>query len=188
MVLIVLGPQGSGKNTQADLLADRLHIARYFNADQLRAEVTAQSEIGKKIEPILKRGDLIPDEIVIAITREKLKDVDMSQGIVFEGIPRTMAQVGPFTSLIKELGAAEPWLIELNISDETALQRLSKRKRSDDTPETIANRLKNYHRETEPVIEHFKALGHHIAINGEEGIEAVYNEIIRELTTRHIIN
>lgn len=202
--LIILGPQGSGKGTQAALVAQHFKLAKFSMGDTLRTAAAANTPLGRRIKPILAQGNLISLEDTKAVIAEGIRQLNPTQGIVIEGVPRSLEQVEPIEQILAEFGLDKPWLIELKISDQTAFERVGKRKicsacqhpsgptdtncvrcgskltrRNDEDEETLNNRLAVYHRETEPVIEHFKQIGRHIAIDGEPPVEQVYEAILR---------
>ncbi|MBI3261179.1 nucleoside monophosphate kinase [Candidatus Berkelbacteria bacterium] len=204
--LIILGPQGSGKGTQALLLAQHLKVPKFSMGDTLRTVAASATPLGERIKPILKQGNLISLEDTKAVIAEGIRQLNPTKGIVIEGVPRSLEQVEPIEQTLAEYGLAKPWLIELKISDQTAMERVGKRticsacqhpagqrdtkcvrcgskliRRTDEDEGTLSNRLAVYHRETEPVIEHFKRLGRHSEINGEPPVEQVYEAILRSI-------
>ena len=204
--LIILGPQGSGKGTQAALVAQHFKVPKFSMGDTLRTVAASGTPLGQRIIPILKEGNLISLEDTKAVIAEGVRQLNPMEGIVIEGVPRSLEQVEPIEQILAEYGLAKPWLIELQISDRTAGQRVGKRKicsacqhpagqsdtkcvrcgsklirRTDEDEEILNNRLAVYHRETEPVIEHFNELGRHIAIDGEPPVREVYEAILRSI-------
>ncbi|HXF98387.1 MAG TPA: adenylate kinase [Gaiellaceae bacterium] len=174
MRILLMGPQGSGKGTQAKRLARAHGIAHVATGDILRAAVAAGSELGRRVQPILERGDLVPDELMIALIRERLADED---GFVLDGFPRTLEQAEALDAMLEEIGKPLDAVVLLDVSDEVALQRLLGRRelegRADDTPEAIRRRLELYHQVTEPVLERYRARGCLVEVDGERPVEEV---------------
>jgi adenylate kinase len=179
--ILLLGPQGSGKGTQAKLISAQYGIPHVATGDMLREAIAEGTELGRQVEPILERGDLVPDDLMIALIRERITRDDTAEGFVLDGFPRTIAQSDALDAMLRELGRALTIVFELQLSDEDAVARLLRRAqlegRADDTPEAIRNRLKRYHRETEPVIEHYRATGNLVGIHADRSIPEVFAEI-----------
>jgi adenylate kinase len=174
MRLLVVGPQGSGKGTQAKRIAAAHGIPHVATGDILRAAVAEGSPLGRRVQPILERGDLVPDELMIDLIRERLAGED---GFLLDGFPRTLAQAEALDAMLAELGKPLDAVLLLEVSDEVALARLLGRQReegrSDDTPEAIRNRLRLYHELTEPVVERYRAAGLLVAVDGERTVDEV---------------
>jgi adenylate kinase len=147
----------------------------------LREAIAANSELGQQVKPILERGDLVPDELMISLIRERLSRDDTERGFVLDGFPRTMAQAEALDAMLREIGKELTIVFELQLSDEACIERLLRRAqlegRVDDTPEVVRRRLQLYHRETEPVIEHYRATGNLVGIHAERSIPEVFSEI-----------
>ena len=151
MDLIFVGPPGSGKGTQAKILEKEFR--QISTGDLLREHRAQGTELGKKAQSYLDRGDLVPDEVVIQIVKEELgKGGDM----LFDGFPRTKSQAAALTALFSELGREQPAVFIFRVDEDEVIKRLQARQRADDRPETIKNRLAVYRRETEPLIDFFK--------------------------------
>lgn len=152
MDVIFFGPPGAGKGTQAKLLEGQFR--QISTGALLREHRRAGSELGKKAQSYLDRGDLVPDEVVMQIVRAELAK---GGDVLFDGFPRTKAQAEALTDLLRELGRGQPTVIVFNVDEDEVIKRLLLRQRGDDRPETIKNRLAVYRRETEPLIEYYKA-------------------------------
>jgi adenylate kinase len=176
--ILILGPQGSGKGTQAKRLAAAHGIAHVSTGDILREAVAEQTELGRRVAPILERGDLVPDELMIDLIRERLERED---GFVLDGFPRTLAQAEALDSMLAGIGKPLDVVLLLAVADEVAVERMHGRAleegRSDDTPEVIANRLRLYHELTEPVVERYRDAGTLIEIDGARSMDEVEAEI-----------
>jgi adenylate kinase len=179
--LLLLGPQGSGKGTQARRISAEYGIPHIATGDKLRAAIASGTPLGLEVKPILDRGELVPDELIIDLIRERLEAPDAADGFVLDGFPRTMGQADALDSMLREIGRELTVVFALQISDEICIERLLKRareeQRPDDTPEAIRRRLELYHRETEPLIEHYRTLGVLIPIHADGTPNEVFAEI-----------
>jgi adenylate kinase len=179
--ILILGPQGSGKGTQAARIADEYSIAHVSTGDMFRAAMAAGTPLGLQIKPIYDGGELVPDELTIGLIRERLAEPDARAGFVLDGFPRNAAQAKALDELLEELGRPLDVVLELQVADEICIQRMLKRaeeeSRVDDTPEAIARRLEIYHRETAPLVDHYLPTGRVVGIHGAGTIEEVWTEI-----------
>jgi adenylate kinase len=179
--VLLLGPQGSGKGTQAARISAAYGLAHIATGDMLRAAIMDGTELGKQVRPIYDRGELVPDEFMIALIRERLEQEDADGGFVLDGFPRTMEQARALDEMLRGVGRELSVVFELQISDEECLRRLLERAeregRADDTPEVIRKRLELYHSETEPLVEYYRARGNLVGIHAERTIEEVFEEI-----------
>ncbi|MDX6513251.1 MAG: adenylate kinase [Gaiellaceae bacterium] len=181
MNLLVLGPQGAGKGTQAKRIAEDYGIPHVATGDMFRANIAVQNEFGREVEPILAAGELVPDGLTVAMIRDRLSQPDTAAGFVLDGFPRNLAQADALDAMLGEIGRDLDAILYFDLPDEVAVERLDKRaveeNRPDDTPEAIARRLQIYHSETEPVIEHYRATGKLVPIHADRPVEQVYAEI-----------
>jgi adenylate kinase len=179
--ILLLGPQGSGKGTQAKRISAEYGIPHVATGDMLREAIAAGTELGRKVKPILARGDLVPDEDMISLIRERLSRDDTVDGFVLDGFPRTMAQAEALDAMLREIGRELTIVFELQLPEEVCMERLLRRARLegrvDDTPEVVKHRLDLYHRETEPLIEHYRATGKLVGIHADRPIPEVFAEI-----------
>jgi adenylate kinase len=177
----MLGPQGSGKGTQAKRIAAEYGIPHIATGDMLRAAIDGGTALGLRIKPIYDAGRLVPDEIMIELIRQRLDEPDASEGFVLDGFPRTTPQADAFDAMLREIGRELTVVFALQVSDEVCIQRLLKRAReegrADDTPEAIRTRLDIYHRETEPLVEHYRAQGCLVPIHADGTPNEVFAEI-----------
>jgi adenylate kinase len=176
--IMILGPQGSGKGTQAKKLAEAYGAPHVATGDILRAAVADGSALGARVRPILERGDLVPDDLMVGLIRERLAD---EEGFVLDGFPRTIAQAEALDAMFEEIGKPLDAVILLQVSDEVATQRLRARAmaegRADDSPEAIRNRLRLYHELTELVVERYQLAGIEVIVNGEQTVDEVFASI-----------
>jgi len=178
--ILILGPQGSGKGTQAQRIAASYGIAHVATGDMLREAMAAGSELGLRVRPIYDAGELVPDELMIDLIRERLEQDDVVDGFILDGFPRTMAQAEALDEMLREIVRPITVVLQLDVPEEVCVERLSKRAqeegRVDDTPEAIRTRLSLYRRETEPVIEHYRAQGNLVVIHGDRAVDEVFGE------------
>jgi len=181
MNILLLGPQGSGKGTQAKLISAHYGIPHIATGDMLREAITNGSDLGRQVEPILERGNLVPDDLMISLIRERLARNDSDEGFVLDGFPRTIAQAEALDEMLRQLARELTIVFELQLSDDEAMARLIKRGqlegRADDTPKAIRNRLQGSHEETESVVEHYRATGNLVGIHADRPIPDVFKEI-----------
>ena len=185
MDILLLGPQGSGKGTQAKRIAAAYGMPHIATGEMFRGAVAAGTELGRLVEPILASGGLVPDELTIALIRDRLSQDDAETGFVLDGFPRTLAQASALDEMLAEEGRRLDIVLELQVSDAVATERMLARAqlegRTDDTPEVIARRLAIYHEQTEPIVEHYRAQGIVVGIHGEGAIDVVFGEIQQTL-------
>ena len=181
MNLLVLGPQGSGKGTQAKRISAAHGIPHVSTGDMFRAAVAAGTELGQRVEPILACGDLVPDDLTVALIRERLSERDARDGFVLDGFPRNLAQAEALDAMLVEIGRGLDAVLFFDLSDELAVERIRGRAldegRDDDSPEAIARRLAIYHEQTEPVVERYRATGKLVPLHAARSIEEVSMEI-----------
>ena len=205
MNIIFLGPPGAGKGTQAQIVCQRLGIPQVSTGDMLRAAIAAGTEMGRKAKEYMDQGQLVPDEVVIGIVRDRLADADCQKGYILDGFPRTVEQAKALSTFAK-IDVA----INLDVPDDVLVKRLSGRRvcplcgapyhvdrlngetvcradgtpliqRDDDKAETVLNRLAVYHQKTAPLIDHYREAGLLKNIGGGLSLEEISEEIFRTL-------
>jgi len=183
--LLVLGPQGSGKGTQASRLAEEREIPHVSTGDMFRASIAAGSPLGRRVEPILASGELVPDELTVALIRERLSEPDASRGFVLDGFPRNLAQAEALDAMLTEIDRELDLVLFFDLDQVTSTERLRKRAviegRDDDTPDAIARRLELYHEQTAPLVELYRTSGRLVPIRAERTIDEVASEIAEAL-------
>jgi len=179
--VLLLGVQGSGKGTQAKRLAAEYGLAHVATGDMLRAAIAAGTPLGLRVEPIYDAGDLVPDDLMIELIRERLAEPDTEAGFILDGFPRTMHQADALDSMLTEIDRPLGVVLELQVPDDVAIDRLSKRAvdegRSDDTPEAITKRIALYHDQTKPLVSHYRLAGNLVGIHGDRPENEVFAEI-----------
>jgi adenylate kinase len=185
MNLLVLGPQGSGKGTQAKRISAEYEISHISTGDMFREAIEERTDLGRRVEPILAAGELVPDELTVALIRGRLGMPDAERGFVLDGFPRNLAQAEELDALLTELGKRLDAVLFFDLDDETARKRALGRShvdgRHDDTREVIERRLALYHEQTEPLVEYYRARDLLVPLHAERSIDAVFAEIQRAL-------
>ncbi len=183
--VLLLGPQGAGKGTQAKRISAEYGIPHIASGEILRAEMDAGTELGRRVKDVYDRGDLVSDDLMIELIRNRLEQPDTEAGFVLDGFPRTTVQAEALESMFNDIGRNFSVTFALQIPDGVAFDRLRLRAevegRADDTDEAIQRRLDNYHRETEPLIEYYRTRGNLVPIHGNRSENEVFAEIQRAL-------
>jgi adenylate kinase len=184
MRLILLGPPGAGKGTQAQRLVERHEIVQLSTGDMLRAAVAAGTEIGLKAKAIMDRGDLVPDEVVVGIIKDRIEKTDARNGFILDGFPRTVGQAEALDKMLKEKGLKLDAVVEIKVDEDILLSRIEKRAgetpggpRADDNAEALKKRLAVYREQTAPLVDHFRSKGLLKTVDGMQGIEEVARAI-----------
>jgi adenylate kinase len=181
MNILLLGPQGSGKGTQAKKISTAYEVPHIATGDVFRAAIAAGSELGRTVKPILDAGQLVPDDITIALIRERLGEEDAQNGFVLDGFPRNIEQAEALDTMLEEIDRPLSAVLLLELSDDAARERLGKRAvlegRADDQPEAIERRLRDYHEKTEQVVDHYLTTGKLVKMHAERPIDEVWAEI-----------
>jgi adenylate kinase len=181
MNLLILGPQGAGKGTQAKRIASEHGIPHVSTGDMFRAAIAERTELGLKVEPILASGRLVPDEITVALIEDRLRRPDAAAGFILDGFPRNLAQAEALDAMLAAIGRDLDAILFLDLPDDVATARLLRRAevegRPDDTPEVIAGRLAIYHSETAPIVEHYRVTGKLVPLHADRAIDEVWSEI-----------
>jgi adenylate kinase len=179
--VLVLGPQGAGKGTQAKRISEAYEIPHIATGDMLRAAMAAETELGRKVKPIYDSGGLVPDGLMIELIRDRLTEDDTEDGFVLDGFPRTLPQAEALDPMLREIAKELTVVFALQLPDEVCIERLMKRAelegRVDDTPEAIAKRLALYHRETEPLIEWYRIRSNVVTVHADRSVNEVFAEI-----------
>jgi adenylate kinase len=180
--IIICGAPGSGKGTQSKLIAEKYNLKHLSTGDILRNEIKLQTEIGKKAEQFISKGQLVPDEIIITMLDHILdKEMNHHKGIILDGFPRTYAQAEALEKLLKKRNEEITLLLDLKVNDEELISRLLKRaeisNRSDDKLDVIRKRLEIYHQNADEVNNFYKKLNKYVAIEGIGTVEEIFSRI-----------
>ncbi|MGQ4272711.1 adenylate kinase [Terrihabitans sp. B22-R8] len=184
MRLILLGPPGAGKGTQALRLVERYDIVQLSTGDMLRAAVSAGTEVGLRAKAIMDRGELVPDEVVVGIVADRIDQPDARNGFILDGFPRTVRQAEALDVMLAEKGLALDAVIELKVDEGVLLSRIEKRAgetpggpRADDNAEALSKRLTVYRDQTRPLVDYFQARGLLRSVDGMESVNSVTQQI-----------
>jgi adenylate kinase len=179
--LILFGPPAAGKGTQAKRLVEEKGMVQLSTGDMLRAAIASGSELGQKCQAIMARGDLVSDEIVIALIEDRLTEAEAAGGAIFDGFPRTVAQAEALDAMLAKRGAKIDAVVRLKVDDAALTDRISKRfaeqARPDDNPETFKVRLEAYNRNTAPLLPYYQAQGKLTEADGMGSIDSVARAI-----------
>jgi adenylate kinase len=208
MKIILLGPPGAGKGTQAQVICDKFNIPQISTGDMLRSAVKAGTDLGKKAKAVMDAGKLVSDEIIIGLIKERIKEDDCENGFLFDGFPRTIPQA----QALKESGVEIDAVVEIQVPDENIITRMSGRlvhmasgrtyhtsfnppkiagkdnetgedltQRDDDKEEVVRDRLKVYHEQTAPLVDFYQEHQGYLAIDGTKNVDVVSNDILNKL-------
>ncbi|MDA0721118.1 MAG: adenylate kinase [Proteobacteria bacterium] len=187
MNIILLGPPGAGKGTQARKLVDDRNMIQLSTGDMLRAARTSGTAMGKTVAAVMDRGELVTDEIVIGLIREQLESGGDHGGFIFDGFPRTLAQADALGDLLAEMGQSLDHVIELQVNDDVLVERVLGRAaetiasggqaRADDNADSLRTRLLAYYKQTSPLIGYYHAKGDLTSLDGLASVDAVADSI-----------
>ena len=186
MRLVLLGPPGSGKGTQATRLKEYLQVPHISTGDLLRAEVAAGSPLGVQAKEVMARGDFVSDEILLGMLEERFARPDTANGFILDGYPRNQVQADALGELLKKLGQPMDYAVQLEVPTDLLVQRIAGRAategRDDDTPEVVRNRLDKYTSQTAPVIDYYRQHGQLTVVDGVGSLDDVFNRLIEALS------
>jgi adenylate kinase len=194
MRIVFLGAPGSGKGTQAKHLMDEFRMVQISTGDLLRGAVAAGTELGKKAQAAMDAGDLVSDDIVLGILRDRLGEGDTGHGFILDGFPRNLAQAEALDGVLAEVGQPLDAVVLLDVDPDVLMKRLTGRRtcsvtgaggellhRADDNEETISNRLRVYREQTEPLVARYRDMRLLQTVSGEGEIDAVYQRLRQAL-------
>ncbi len=174
MRIVFVGPPGAGKGTQAERLVETYTMAHLSTGDMLRAARDARTEVGKQAERYMSAGELVPDDVIVAIIQARLKEPDCAGGYLLDGFPRTIAQAEALDKMLADEQTPLDVVLELKVPEEELFQRLAGRGRADDTPEVIRQRLVAYREQTAPLLEYYGRVNLLKSIDGVGTIEEIF--------------
>ena len=187
MNLILLGPPGAGKGTQAERLVANRGMVQLSTGEMLRSAVAAGTEVGKIAGDLMDRGDLVPDDVVVGIIADRVDQPDCKSGFILDGFPRNTAQAEALDTMLKEKGLTLDVVLEIRVDDQILISRIETRAkesggvRSDDNAETLKNRLAIYHDQTAPLLPYYEGQGRLKVVDGMSPINKVSEEIEKVL-------
>ena len=187
MIIILFGPPGAGKGTQAERLVEKYNLKQLSTGDMLREAINIGSDLGKRAKAIMDRGELVSDDIILSMIRERLENAEGS-GFIFDGFPRNLQQAKALDGILNKLELSLDIVIEIVVNDNVLISRIenrareSKNARSDDNEEVLKNRLNVYHQSTEMIKPYYLEKGKLVNIDGMRGIEEVSSDIERHLS------
>jgi adenylate kinase len=188
--VVLLGPPGAGKGTQAQIIAGQLGVPAISTGDIFRANVSGQTELGQKAKAYMDAGDLVPDEITVAMVQDRLGEPDATDGFLLDGFPRTIPQAEQLQGALADQGGVLDRVLEMVVDEDELVRRLSGRRmlvdgkmvqRDDDKPETVRHRLEVYHRQTEPLSDWYDKQGLLTRIDAIGAIEEVTERALKAL-------
>ncbi|MET0297527.1 MAG: adenylate kinase [Microbacterium sp.] len=189
--LLIVGPQGSGKGTQAERIGEIFAIPAVSTGDVFREHIKGETELGRQVKAVIANGDLVSDALTFEVLRDRLNQGDTGQGFLLDGFPRNLTQVGLLDGFLEPRDEAIDAVIVLDVDRAVSIDRLTRRAfeqgRTDDTEEVIANRLSIYERETEPIVQVYRDRGIVDLIDGVGSLDAVTDRIIAALEARGIV-
>lgn len=180
--IVLMGAPGAGKGTQAKMLEASLDMPQVSTGDIFRHNLKNQTELGKLAQSYMDRGDLVPDDVTIAMVRDRVAQADCRKGAILDGFPRTPAQAGALQALLAEIGGRVLLVPYVNVESDELMRRLMQRAaiegRTDDTEDTIRNRMRVYEQQTEPLLDYYRQRGLLVEINGQQPIEDVQADLL----------
>ena len=187
MYLILIGPPGAGKGTQAKILEEAYGLKQLSTGDMLRAEIAAGSDLGKQAKAVIDAGNLVSDDIMIGMISSRIEQADCAKGVIFDGFPRTVEQAKALDAMLEKKGRKIDAVIEFSVNEEILVERLKTRiaqtlaagqpVRGDDNEETLRNRLSVFRNQTAPILPYYKDSGRLGTVDGMQPIDAVSGQI-----------
>ncbi len=185
MYILLMGPPGAGKGTQAVRLIEKYGIPQISTGDMFRAAVKEQTPLGLEAKKYMDAGQLVPDSVTIGIVRERLAKDDCNKGFILDGFPRTTAQAVSLDAILKEMEITLDGVVNLNVPSAELVRRISERarleNRDDDKPETVQKRLSVYEESTKPLIDYYRNSGLYVEVDGLQDVDAVFADIVKAL-------
>ena len=188
--LILFGPPGSGKGTQSAKIAEKCNLIHISTGDIFRREIRNKSALGMKVQTIIEKGELVPDDLLVDILRSAMEQAGNPEGFVFDGFPRTTRQAHDLDKLLSETGESVTLVLALIVDEEEVVKRLLKRAmlegRKDDTEDVIRNRMKVYHSQTQPLMDYYASQGKFISLKGLGSIDDIFDDICKIIEKKKV--
>ena len=188
MLIIFIGPPGSGKGTQAERLCQRLGIQHLSTGDMLRATIAAETDLGVQAAGCLQRGELVPDQLVVDMVDETLAQSPYAEGCLLDGFPRSLSQAEALDGLLESRQIGISQVLELEVDQPELIERLLARNRPDDTLETIKNRLQVFQNQTSPLLDYYRQRGLLASVNGNGTVDQVEDRVQSVLASQSNIS
>ena len=182
MILILFGPPGAGKGTQADLLKDKFNLLHLSTGDILREEVSNKTDLGQQAKKFMDSGELVTDELIIGMIKNKIDSTKNVEGFLFDGFPRTISQAEALDAMLLSNSLSVDKVISLEVDDNVLTQRLLSRGRSDDNEETIKNRLNVYKNQTLPIKDYYLKNNKLVEVKGDDSVDDVNATIVSSIS------
>lgn len=194
MKIILFGPPGAGKGTQAKFLIERYGIVQISTGDMLRDAVAKGNEIGEEVKNVMEKGELVSDKLIMSLISDRIDQKDCKQGFILDGFPRTLAQAIALDKILEDKNLHIDHVIQIHVDEDLLLNRINKRAsenknaRKDDNSEILANRLIVYNQQTIPVLQHYEKMNKLKKINGMLSIDEVFNQILNVLENNEMVD
>ena len=194
MKIILFGPPGAGKGTQAKFLIERYGILQISTGDMLRDAVAKGNEIGKEVKNVMEKGELVSDKLIMSLISDRIDQKDCKQGFILDGFPRTLAQAIALDKILEDKNLHIDHVIQIHVDEDLLLNRINKRAsenenaRKDDNSEILANRLIVYNQQTIPVLHYYEKMNKLKKINGMLNIDEVFNQILNVLENNEMVD
>lgn len=182
MRLVLVGPPGAGKGTQAVRLAERLGVPHISTGDLFRANLGQETPLGLEAKSYMDKGDLVPDDVTVRMVRARLADDDVAKGFILDGFPRTVSQAGSLDELLAEREETLDAVVEFQVDEDELVGRLLARGRSDDTEDVIRNRQQVYRDETFPLLDHYRSIV--VTVDAQGEVEEITDRVAAALQDR----
>ena len=194
MKIILFGPPGAGKGTQAKFLIERYGIVQISTGDMLRDAIAKGNEIGEEVKNVMEKGELVSDKLIMSLISDRIDEEDCKKGFILDGFPRTLDQAISLDKILEEKNLHIDHVIQIHVDEDLLLSRINKRAsenknaRKDDNSEILANRLIVYNQQTIPVLQHYEKMNKLKKINGMLNIDEVFNQILNVLENNEMVD